>query len=63
MHFENPDRLRNNEEFLKWLSAHDITNIPPSELGRIHLGNIVQPDAFTEVVKSNKIQSIVLEQS
>ena len=63
MQFENPDRLRNNEEFLKWLSAHDITNIPPSELGRIHLGNIVQPDAFTEVVKSNKIQSIVLEQS
>jgi hypothetical protein len=63
MHFENSDAIRNNEDFLKWLSAHNITNVPPSELGRIHLGNIVQPDAFTEVVKSNKIQSIVLEQA
>lgn len=61
MHFENSHPTKNNEDFLKWLSSHNITNIPPSELGRIHLGNIVQPDAFTEFVKSNKIQSIVLE--
>ena len=61
MHFENSNASRKDQEFLKWLSDHNITNVPPSELGQIHLGNITQPDAFTELAKSNKIQSIVLE--
>jgi hypothetical protein len=59
--FGNITRLKSKDGFEKWLSDHNITNIPPSALGHIQLGKIADKTSFDKIKQSVKIVTIKLE--
>jgi len=59
--FRKTTKLKSMAGFKRWLKEHGIIDIPPSAVGHIQLGDILDKTAFDKIKKSNKIVTIKLE--